>query len=393
MAHLAGAACDPAAAASDEYPFGREIELVLTQTERTVLDERVAAKSKEPFHLQVRLGEGEPIAAEAHLHGHTSLDCDRKSYSVDLEGGEPRRLGPGAAGDRFFLLSLCGDPGYFRYRFANLLLAELGLFPVHDRYVVLLVDGVNQGVYLLVEQPEQGLRTDMLEPRAVIRRREDPNGDRPEVKYPDDEEGAADALARYDALVDLALAGETDRVEEALDLDVYLRWLAFGSLFEVGDYVDEAFFYAAEEDGSWYFRTMAWDTKDIFEPCHHQGRWAIEDPCGLLYCAEADLDQIVVRAPAVYRRFLALLGELPDRVPAEHLRETMDRVRAELWEVLADDETAAAMTELVSSEPAAADVDVARALIETQMDEVVASSERRRSDVAAALALCPEAAQ
>ncbi|MBI2894374.1 MAG: CotH kinase family protein [Deltaproteobacteria bacterium] len=395
MAHLANAVCDPTAAATDVFPFPREIDLEFTDQERAVFDDRVTTKSREPFGARIRLGDGEAIRAEAHLHGHTSLDCDRKSFSVNLEGNGPRRIVPGAAGDRFFLLSLCGDAGYFRFHFANLLLRDLGLFPIHDGYVRLRIDGVNQGVYLLAEQPEQGLRRDLIAPRAVIRRREDPDGQRPEVKFPDDEAGAAEALDRYDEMVDLALAGEPDSVGETLagmlDLDAYLRWLALATFLRVGDYVDEAFFYAAEEDGAWYFRTMAWDTKDIYEGCHHQGRWAIEDPCGVLYCAEADLDDVVVRAPAIYERFLSLVSELPDRLAAELLREAMDRVRTELWDALADDETAAAMTELLATDPAAADADVARAIIRAMMDDVLDAAESRRSELGAILASCPEA--
>ena len=39
------------------------------------------------------------------------------------------------------------------------------------------------------------------------------------------------------------------------------------------------------------FGLHAWDPDDAFQSCHHNGENAVDDPHGLLYCAEGDLDK------------------------------------------------------------------------------------------------------
>jgi len=95
----------------------------------------------------VKLGElSEEISATAHFRGKGSLDCDRKSLTVDLKGKKSRRIMPDAAGDKFILLSMCFDDRYSKTGFAYTIMAHYGLFPLNWRYVKLIIDGVQQVV-------------------------------------------------------------------------------------------------------------------------------------------------------------------------------------------------------------------------------------------------------
>ncbi len=392
MAHLAGQPCDAAAAAADDFPYPDEIDLTFTAAERAIFDERIAGTSVEPFRTSVALGDGSPIPAEAHLHGKGSLNCERKSFAVTLDGPR-RRLTRELATDRFFLISMCLDTRYFGQVFGDRLLAGMGLFPPRMRYVRLRIDGVNQGVYLMLHQPERALRDPSLGTASVVRRRYDILLQPAEVKYPTDPVEAEEARLRFEALGDLALEEPPATLEAALDerleLDSYLGMLALYSLLENGDYIDEAYFASSIEAGAERYRAMGWDTDDLFSPCHGGGGLGIEDECGVAYCAEAELDHSLVRSPAVYARYLDRLGAVMTDVSPGLLQATMDEVRTDLWHVLDSDETAAALIEMVAENPDAATVAGARADISGAMDAVLAEIESRRASLADLLAACP----
>lgn len=352
LGYLAREPCDAAAAARDAWPYGERVDVVFTPEEAAVYASRVAARSKADFRASVRLGAGDPLPATLHLRGQSSLACARKSYKVNLDGGAPRRLAPGAANDELLLISMCMDDGYYRQLFAERIASALGLFPLRSRLVTLGVDGDNRGVYLLLEDPTEALREDAVAPDAIIRRRLDQDGNRAEVHYA--ASGDADAALRsYDAMV--AAGGDPDALARRLDVEGYLGWMAWATLLRNGDYVDEVYFHGADEAGAgdpWY-RVLGWDPDDLWSACHRGGAAAIPDAHGILYCAEADLDHLLFANPALYERFVARLEGLLAAYPIERMTELMAAVRAQLVAAVRDDATAAAMTELAAEHPEA----------------------------------------
>ena len=206
MAHMAARPCDAADAAADRYPYPTEIDFTFTPEERAIFDQIHAASQETPFRTSITLGVGSPITAEAHLRGSGTLSCQRKSFNVSLDG-ERRRLMPGAAVDRFFLISMCQDDHYFGQMFGVRLLASLDLFAPKVRFVKVRIDGVNRGLYLLMEQPDNALRDNNLGITSVIRRRYDIDSQPAEVKYPDDPAQAAQELTEFEAIGDLARTG------------------------------------------------------------------------------------------------------------------------------------------------------------------------------------------
>ncbi|HLM76068.1 MAG TPA: CotH kinase family protein, partial [Polyangiaceae bacterium] len=184
------------------------------------------------------------------------------------------------------------------------------------------------------------------------------------------------------------IASIAPELDARMDLDAYLRWVALNTLLHNGDYIDEAFFYASAEDNAWFHRVMGWDLDDLFEDCHAGGADAITDPCGLTYCTEAQIDQALVRSPEVYLRYLAALGAILEALPPEKLASTMNAVRDDLWDVLSDDETSAALTEMVKENPGAVSLSVARADIGSHMDTMLAAAVARHGELKNKLAAC-----
>lgn len=351
----AGHNCDAERVARDDYPFGIVIDLDMTEQQRVVYDAFYTAKSEEDFTATLTLDPQGPTGVRAHFRGHTSLDCARKSLSIDIDGPETRRLAGDFAADEFFLISLCKDDRYFRQILANGILRDHGLFPLGFRVVELRIDGMSRGAYLLLQKPKHALTTRFLSTQAVVRRRSDPNGAQPEIKFPDDAAGSQLARARYDELTRRAMESADDELEavlgEVLDVDQFLRWVALNTLLENGDYVDEAFFHASANPTSeqpWFFALMGWDMDDLAKACHHQGVNAVSRGNGLMFCAEGHLEKTLLRSDALYDRYVAHLEAWFEILDDAELRMRIERVTTELANVLDHDEACNAMKEVWS---------------------------------------------
>jgi hypothetical protein len=194
------------------------------------------------------------------------------------------------------------------------------------------------------------------------------------VKYPNDPAGAEQALTAYQSLAARIDEVAPDRLAadlaERVDLDGYLDWLAFNTYLQCGDSADEVFFYASRErapDGQlrWYFRHHGWDADDLFRNCHHEGKFAIADPAGLLFCAESHLDRALVAAPEVQARFVDAVDRLiSETLPPERVLELLAQTRSELFAKLQDEAACAAMTELTSAFPEATSCERVQAVID-----------------------------
>ena len=397
-----GSSCDPRSAASDAFPYpaGDAVVLRMTSRERAAFDDRRAfyrgsweemLAAKTDFRVSVGLGSDARAApAVARFRGVSSFrDCARrKSLRVNLRGKTSRRLARGAASDKFLLVSMCYDDRYVKTALVSTMAAKLGLFPLSRAYVRLAVENPsaaeddprrrweNEGLYLLMDDPVAAAERSSARLAAVVRRRNDarrstePHKGTPDVKRPkrrsktkkgDDRSSvdAADrALAMYD---DIARVASTcrpgtcyDALDALVDVDEYLRWLALMTMVRSGDYVDEVWFYASEEllGARWRFRTHAWDPDDAFQACHHDGEDALDDPNGLLYCAEGRLDAALLRDDAMYAAFAdALEWTLREGMREETVDAIAERQLDEMFALLADDDTAAGLAELVAVKP------------------------------------------
>ena len=384
--------CDAARIATGVRSWPRRVELLFTAEQRAAYEAIIADHGRADFELSLRLAPDEaPIAAVAHLRGQTSISCARRNYTVNLDGGAARRLVPGMAGDEFLLLSMCRDEAYVNQYTADLLLAELDLFPVPFGLTELWLDGESRGVYLVIEKPQDALRRTQTGVRSVIRRRFDPEDKPADIKWARD--GDAAARAEYDALASGAegLAGEALEayLDARLDLDQLLRFMAFHTLLRTGDYVDEAYFVATDtvRDGAVqaHFAVSGWDPDDLFSDCHHDGRFAFEDPHGLLYCAEGDLELLVAGDATLYARYVEVLAALREELTVARFDATLERTRRDLLPFLDDPAVAAAMTELVDADPSTVEPARARAVVSEALDTMGTLYRERRAAVGDAI--------
>eukprot|EP01052_Picozoa_sp_SAG31_P061402 SAG31_NODE_20485_length_573_cov_0.833333_1_plen_137_part_01 len=86
-------------------------------------------------------------------------------------------------------------------------------------------------------------------------------------------------------------------LRQRLDLDTYMKWLAFNSILHNGDYIDEAFFYdkrPPDSGGPPHWSVHAWDLDAVFTRCHVPtsqvvGRGTYTN----MFCAETHIDRCI----------------------------------------------------------------------------------------------------
>lgn len=383
-----GATCDRAAALAAELPTRKVVTLTFPGDLRPTYDQRTTDSDTTPFAGFLQLnGWDAPAPMMVNYRGRSSLPCARKSFSVNLDGGDARDIVPASGSDEFYLVSMCLDINYVNQVNANDLLRPWNAWRIEQDPVEVRVDGESRGLYLFVEQIQDQMSRDVSRARAVIRRRTDIDGAEPDIKWSfDDDDEAAYAryqsfLASFEGLSGAALEAE---LRERLDLDTYLRWIAMMSLLENGDYVDEAYFIETEgvrADHSRvpYYMVHGWDADDLFSVCHHSGRFAIDDPRGLLYCSEALIDHLMFADENLYRLYAATLREVAETVTPEMFNALTDANGSRLLNILDRDETAAAMVETIERTPEFATSAGASATILSATTELQAKFAARRA--------------
>ena len=362
------ASCEPQVVRDGPRPFPEVIDFRFTPEQWEVYQQRLAVNSKDDFELTVNVWDDAPAGpAVAHLRGQTSLGCSRRNYTLDLDTGTRRHWLPGSSTDEFYLLSMCLDDRYLRAHTVYQLYAQLGVFPLAFRLVELRLDGQSRGIYMLMEKAKEALVQDSARVRSVIRRGFSGGSTFADVKHSaTTDEEAADA---YDALLAELYMPSGDALsvtlDERIDSQAYLRQLALNTLLRNGDYVDENwlvstdYFHADGTVGDWY-AFMSWDPDDIFSGCHYGGSFAYPDPYDIAYCAEAELDEIILRDPVTYARFVDTVESVSEQISQDVFDEAVDATAASLVYYLQQPGIAPAMTELLQSNPAATDPAVAQ---------------------------------
>jgi hypothetical protein len=373
----------------DNRAYTPVIDFVFTPAQRTIFDDRVAGPSEADFDLSVRLAPGEElVTATAHLRGQGSLGCARKSYTVNMTGPLVRYLMPESAINEFHLISMCADNRYIEQYTANQLEQILGVFPLKFRYVEVRLDGVTSGVYLLLEKTFEELRRDSSGARSVLRRRFAPPDDFVEVKWArnDENQAAIDAMDTFIASIGLLSGSALETaLETRLDLDQYLTFIAAQTIWRNGDYVDEAFYLSTDTldatgTADDFFETMGWDADDLFSGCHYSGDHAFIDPNQIAYCAEAEIDHVILGDALMYDRFVDKVEQLlTTGLTVADFSAALEKTRADILPWFERADICAASVKLLEANPGATDPMVAQADISQAIDNLDAAFTARHA--------------
>ena len=398
-----GAPCNVDAIDTAKRVYTPRLELVFDDAQRAAHDARIRATqaatyddvlARSDFETQIRLAPGQPtILATAHLHGNGSIRCERKSYTIELSGPD-RYLMPDSATDEITLVSMCDDLAYVYAPTAYGLFSD-DLFSLKRRFVELVVDGKTKGIYLLLEKTKEEQIRDNARVTSVMRRQY-PQGanDFFEVLYPDTGDLAA-PLNRFRAFAAqiAPLTGDAlvSALRNQLDLDQYLRYLAYQSVLRSGDYIDEVYFTGTEQANGMggtteTYRVMAWDPEG-YTNCHSGGVNAYPDTNNMAYCAEGKLDAKILADPKVYKLFSQKIDDaLNITLTRAKMAAALDQTKTSLQALLVTPAICAAMIELLKINAGAADCAVARSVVAARADAILAAYDARRTYLVAQLA-------
>jgi hypothetical protein len=241
---------------------GLAIRITMTEGQARAFRDARKGTLRQKEEVSLAFGTSPSRSALITTHGWSTEDTDRKSFAVRLF--KRQSLTDDVEVRKFLLINMLYDKARSAWRPAIAGSASSISSRAYHQYVNVFINGEPQGLYLLVERPEDAIRRSRPDVVSILRRRW---MEVPELKFAGPQ---ANPFAAYRRIVRIdprlhgrALAGA---YASDLDLDQYLRWLAFNSLVRNGDYLDEVFFYQ-EHDSLGRpepLRLVAWDYDDVF---------------------------------------------------------------------------------------------------------------------------------
>ncbi|MDF1574422.1 MAG: CotH kinase family protein [Bacteroidales bacterium] len=291
---------------------------------------------------------------EIRTRGKSALRFQRKSFTVFLnvpillerpDGLETRLL------SRFKLISMAMDYTYIENRIAFGILEEQGIFPLFYRYVELKINSETQGIYLLVEDPEQYYLENGSE--YILRRGYYHSIDdaeyEPSTHLIPREEYEDRFQEIYSSLTQLQGEDLYMALSERLNLDQYFRKMGIDYLLQNGDYTDEVYLYARIHQDQIRFNIIPWDYDDLFRSVPHEVgiTWGTGTLFGkrsypthqdvlneigdkMIFSIEDDLDYIIAMDPYLYGRYINTLAGMLEKMNTGDFDILFQQTRDEL---------------------------------------------------------------
>lgn len=277
----------------------------------------------------IRINGGHYLVANYKIRGKGSTYVAyeqppvRLNYTVTLF--HPVELKPGIQLAKFYLMNMLFDPYHVNMALSYRLLSGMNLFFSHTQYAALSINGVPQGVYLLIEPHKDAIRRTYPGVMGIYRRRMK----RFCTKYEKGQSIDQWHLRQLERVMSRARGPDLPvALNKILNLDAYLTWMAFNSVMQNADSVDELFYVAvaskAYPEGRIEF--MAWDCDDIFKSAPSHPTQVFDDP--LMFGCENELDRLIQQQPSLYHRYKRILHQLiTHTLTPSNFRSHLDSVR------------------------------------------------------------------
>jgi len=328
--------------------------LVSAEKQKFIYDSRDTSYSIDDPELKLYFNDQLVELDEIRVRGKSALRFQRKSYTVFLDipvfvtdryGADAKRL------KRFKLLALAQDYTYIENRIAFGILEAAGIMPLFFKFVEFRINDETQGVYLLIEDPEQYYHENGSE--FILRRGYDHRIDDSDYE-PSDHLIPVEVYENrfreiYNNLNRHEGANLFHEIESRLSLSDYFRKMGIDYLLRNGDYTDEIYLYAMVNRDTIRYDLIPWDYDDIFEKYPHEvGRsWGMGNSFGtryydsqadiyddigekLVFSIEDDLDYAIAKDPYLYQLYedelLVLFEELDEVVIERIFKESEDEL-------------------------------------------------------------------
>jgi spore coat protein H len=275
------------------------------------------------------------LAEEIRTRGGSTMLFRRKSYSFTLKTEATLRCGEKREKfRRFYALSLSMDKNYTNNRMAYEMMEKVHLFGLFYSFGELYINGESQGICMVIERPEDWAIKKKNSP-LIIRRGYNESVDKTEQGKTVAEQDVKNFAGYYKSIYKSLKKynGEElyNQLSQWIDLDNYMKWLAFNYLVRNGDYTDEVFLYIDPKINK--FRIIPWDYDDLFLTAPHEGKAESRKVLGskLIFSSEDVLDVKIASDPYLYSNYLRNFKEILDQLPAETLKEVFENTYSELY--------------------------------------------------------------
>ena len=271
---------------------------------------------------------------DGHLHGQSTLYFERKSYTIDTE--KKIKLCKGCEGlGAFYLVSLSMDKNYYHNRLCFDLLQTLKLFHLQYAYSEVRINGKSQGIYLILQRPQDWALKDIGSPYIVRRGRGERIVDRERFQKDISKELKRNYHDQFLSIYRIIheFSGEElyKRLNEVMHLEDYMRWLAFNYIIKCGDYSDELYFYLDPQTKR--LRIVPWDYDDIFMIHPHEGikeRNSRIAPSALIFSSEDKLDVKIANDPYLYSQYLKYYSSVFEELSQDRIENVLVNIYSDL---------------------------------------------------------------
>lgn len=279
---------------------------------------------------------------EINTRGQSTLYFKRESYSFSLKSEASFRHGERTESlKKFFVLSLSMDKNYCSNRLAFEMMEASQFFDLFYSFCELQINGQSEGICMVIERPEDWAMKKKDSP-LLIRRGYNNTIDKIKTGKKT-ERGEAKKYRSYFRQIYRSLnkyEGEElyKTLSNWLDMDVYMKWLAFNFFVRNGDYTDEVYFFV--DPGIMKFSIIPWDYDDLFSATPHEGNVESRKLLGdkLFFSTEDLLDKKIVTDPYLYKIYLIQFGELMNQLSTDVLKRVFENTYADLYPYYSNNE-------------------------------------------------------
>lgn len=272
---------------------------------------------------------------EIKTRGQTTLYYRRKSFSFILKSKALFRHGERTELlKKFFALSLSMDRNYCNNRLAFEMMETTNLFSLFYTFCELRINGHSEGIYMVIERPDDWVMKKKDSP-LVIRRGYNHRIDKIVTEKSIGRSEIKEYCSYYNLIYKCLNKYEGEVLYKKLcnwlDVNSYMKWLAFNFFVRNGDYTDEVYFYFDPRINK--FNIIPWDYDDLFFSAPHEGniqnKKLLSDK--LIFSAEDVLDKKITEDPYLHKIYLIQLGEMLDQLSPAVLRKIIETTYAELF--------------------------------------------------------------
>lgn len=281
------------------------------------------------------------IARKIHTRGQTTLKFRRKSFSLSFDrkviiykNKESKEF------QNIYALNLVLDKNYVNNRLAFALLVKIGFPDLYYSYGEVRINNQSEGIYLFIERPQDWAFNEGTP--FMIRRGDQHDLTKVITKKklnPVETQLFTNKCENLYAYLDQYTGEELYKVlSEILNLEMYMKWLAFNFLVKNGDYTDEVYFYI--DPGSNRYNIIPWDFDDIFSSAPHEGYDHI-DPVIIdkyIFSSEDPLDVKIVEDEYLYSIYLDQFHNILTTLSPEKIKEELEIIFSELYPYYSNEE-------------------------------------------------------